>query len=236
MAQAPSEPRVPLPWELRLGSWIPLPAFAAGAVITLAVFLAYAAEQWLHGFPAWSPEPGSRFPYSAETHAAAMAAVLFGYFVGAYRYVYASTLPELERAGAVAPFRDIARGNRMAGGVAVIIFYVWLTFAVGPVSTGNLSATVQEGAVAAVLTFLLMIWVAARLAYFTLRGARTATDVAAARLEIDLWNPDMLAPFGRIGLRLSLVWIVGVTLFWLMLLTDPNPEDVPPRWPILVIV
>ncbi|MCZ6783727.1 MAG: hypothetical protein O7G30_10515 [Proteobacteria bacterium] len=240
MAEATSETRPraratgALPWELRLGEQLPLPPFVLGAALTLLLFLCFALEQGIHGFPLWAPPPGSRFPYSAEVHAAAMSALLFGYFVGAYAYSYAATRVDLEEIGGEARFRDIVGPSRRAGLVLVVLLWFWMSSAVGPIGTGDLTRPVREGTITPLVGFFLAAWVFGRLGYFTVRGARTAADAAAASVDIDIWNVRLLDRFGRIGLRLALVWIVGVTLFSLTLLSDPNPEDVPARWPIMV--
>jgi hypothetical protein len=234
-AQSRRQRRLALPWEVRLAELLPLPAFGIGAALTVLLLLCFALEQWIHGFPFWAAPTGSRFPYSAETHASAMAALLFGYFVAAYGYVFVATRADLAEIGSEVPLHDIVWPSRWVGGALVVLLWIWMSSAVGPISTGDLSAPFRNGVVTPLAGFFLTAWVFGRLVYFTVSGARSAADAAAASLQIDVFRPHSLQRFGRIGLRLSLVWILGVTLLSLTLLSDPNPEDVPARWPIMVV-
>ena len=114
-AQSAVTLRAGLPWEMRLVGLLRLPPFAAGAALAVAICLLYLVEQWLHGFPVLAAPEGSRFPYSAETHATVMSAVLFGFFVAAHRYTYVAVSREL---AAVAPGAHLAatgRGSTLVG-------------------------------------------------------------------------------------------------------------------------
>jgi hypothetical protein len=224
--------RADLPWEMRLVGLLRLPPFAAGGALAAGICVLYLLEQWLHGFPVLAAPADSRFPYSAETHATVMSSVLFGFFVGAYRHSYVAISRELATVAPGARLAATGRGSTLVGLLFLAGLYLWLTQAAGGVSTGQLAVPLKNGVVTTVVAFLLSFAVVGRLAYFSLRGARQAADLAAGTVAIDLWNLDSLAGFGRIGLRLALVWIVGMTLFSVALLGDPNPEDVPVRWPM----
>ncbi len=61
----------------------------------------------------------------------------------------------------------------------------------------------------------------ARAAFFTILGLRLVSRLAKSGLEIDLLDLTSLAPFGRIGLRNAFGWIVGSTIFSLLMLNVP---------------
>ncbi len=95
------------------------------------------------------------------------------------------------------------RGSRRAAaaGVAagIAIFAVLGIF-------GELDA----GALAISLVFF---WLLGRIAYFTLVGASEAAGPRSPEIQVDLLDLRPLARFGRIGLRLALGWIGGVSIF-----------------------
>ena len=75
------------------------------------------------------------------------------------------------------------------------------------------------------LWFLLvspLLWAqVSRAAFFTLLGLRLVSRLARSGVEVDLLDLSPLAPFGRIGLRNAFGWIVGSTIFSLLMLNVP---------------
>ncbi len=74
----------------------------------------------------------------------------------------------------------------------------------------------DAGAPGAFAISLVFFWLLGRIAYFTLLGASEAAGPRSPEIQVDLLDLRPLARFGRIGLRLALGWIGGVSIFTLL--------------------
>ena len=74
------------------------------------------------------------------------------------------------------------------------------------------------------------------MAYFAIHIARVITRLARVEVQVDLFDLRPLGAFGRVSLRLSAVWILGISILILGGLVDPNPQDVAPALPAILAV
>jgi hypothetical protein len=182
--------------------------------------------------------PGAAIPLAPGVRAAVVVAVLLGYVVAAFRHTLVAVVRDVESYGLEDPAADLLsrelrvlrfevellHASRYAGAVGVLIG-VGVLGVLDWLVSGSNSAAAWGSGVLLPLMALLLFWVLGRVAYFTVVGASQAAGVTPEEVAIDLLNLRALELFGRIGLRLSLAWIIGISIFTLLLLfLFPNPR------------
>jgi hypothetical protein len=225
MAKAESGPWVAnaraTTWELALGPRLPLPHFATGALVAVLLLGLQLGYLLLFDYPIWDAEQGRLF---AVARSALIFAVLVGYALGAFWSTREAVVREFEAYGAEAQNAafirdepgefefslDAVRASRWAGGAAVA-----LGVAIG-VGLALIIDDFGAGTPGVAATGLLFMWILGRIAYFTLLGASEAAGARSGEIRVDLLNLLPLDRFGRIGLRLALAWLVGISIFALL--------------------
>ena len=207
------------PVEMALGSLLPLPPAASGAlvsVLSLAVFCGY---QILMGNPIMDPVRGGLY---VATNSALGIAVTGGYVLAATWSVSRAVRRELKAFGVdvgdpILADLDLARDDFGAGAVVVSRYVGGAAVVLAVSIVAALDALVDMGWAAGVeasfAMTLLLVWICARSSFFTLADA---TDTRGVEIELDVLSLGALDCYGRIGLRLSLAWIAGVSIFVLM--------------------
>jgi hypothetical protein len=201
-----------------------LPAFASGALLALVAITLYALARWAWGPPVWLPggEAGGRL--AQDAHDFAVSALAIGFTVGAVRYTFQANgrdVATLSKRGILAsevpptPLRRQdtlarARWAGLAGAVAGLISAALLQ----PYTSGP--GSWPAGWVSAQLGYLIVCCLLGRAIWFTIETARFFEQITPEQSAIDLLDPAPLYLFGRMSLRLSFIWVVGLTLFSLL--------------------
>lgn len=232
--------------ELRLGHALPLPAFANGAVLALAALAAYGVARWLWGPPLWMPSARIWDRLAPDARDFAVAALALGFLVGAVRYAFEQNGRDLGRiavGGAITrpggrhntPLtrRRPLRRARRAGALGALAG-VALLVAADPYA--GASGVWLPGRVAAQLLQVGLFAALARALWFTAESTRDFDRLIQDGPEIDLLRTGPLHGFGRIGLRLALIWIVGLTLFSLLSLFGGGPQSLLAFTPMMALI
>ncbi len=223
--------RTVMPWELRLGFVLPLPSFAVGTLVAALLIASYVLVQMLSG-----GAPGSQ-PFPPGSRDAVVAALALGFVVAGFRYTFIQTGrdlrelaardPEVRRALRARPSPLVqagtVRASRIAGGVGLMVGVGVLGLVRSVPLAAHRSDAWSPGWVWTQLLVLLLFWVLGRGGYMTVVGARYAASFAPE--HVDLLDLVHLGVFARIGLRLSLAWIVGLSIFSLLTLFKPTLES-----------
>jgi hypothetical protein len=212
--------------ELRLSRLLPLPAFANAAVLALAALAAYALARWLWGPALWMPEESFGNRLAPDARDFAVAALALGFVIGAVRYAFEQNGRDLARiAGEGAISRPGGRRNtpltrrrplrraRAVGALGALAGAILLAV-VDPYA--GAPGVWLPGRAAAQVLQVLLFGALARAIWFTAEATRDFDGLIQATPEIDLLRLEPLFGFGRIGLRLAFIWIVGLTLFLLL--------------------
>jgi hypothetical protein len=233
--------RTVMPWELRLGFLLPLPPFAVGAAIAALLIAGYAAVQMS------SAGSGAMGAFPPEGRDSIVAALALGFVVAGFHYTFVGTgrdlrelarcHPAIARALRTRPTpllqAAVVRASRVAGAIGLamglgVLGWIHSLSVGGPGSGAWRPAWLwTQGLV------LVLFWVLGRAAYFTVVGARYAAGFAPE--QVDLLDLGYLDLFGRLGLRLSLVWIVGLSIFSLLTLFKPTLESGSTLAPVLAV-
>ncbi|MDJ0866288.1 MAG: hypothetical protein QNK03_09290 [Myxococcota bacterium] len=208
--QAQGRPR--LPWELRLSKLLPIgPAPAAGALVVLGTAVLLAAHVAL-GHALIDAEPGD--PLADGAKVALLVALILSYAVAAFGYLQTTLEADTRAAGVPANEQGSLEqerlgGSRWAGLAGCVVGLVLWTVIVRREGFWPWVSIRSEFWALGLLP--LLCWVLARGAYFTTLGTlvrRAETD----RSDIDLLDLRPLYLQGRMALRVSSVWIVGISL------------------------
>jgi hypothetical protein len=217
-----------VPWELRVCAAIPLPPFAAGAVIAALLVIAVMALNSLLGVPLVFHDAGGKSVLAREFRSAIIVSMLIGYTMAAGRYLAAAIVRDLRASGridrdasslggALADLdydRGVVVASRTAG-LAGVVAITLLIMVVYPYLTGSASLSVRPDLVWSMVLTPLLGFLLARAAYNSASGIRSPGDnrvPGSGGGAIDLLNLDAYYVDGRIGLRLALVWIVGSSI------------------------
>lgn len=226
-----------LVWELRVGFSLPLHPFAMGALVSGVLILGYVILQAVFGIPLWDAARRGTFSLAPTARDAFVAALALGFVVAAFRHTFITTgrdLRELARHDpairralhehpTVLVQPGVVRASRRAGLIGVLVGLAVSQLIGQGLLDARRPPPWSPGWLWAQSVFLLLFWVLGRCAYFTLKGARYAADLAPK--QVNLLDLDHLRGFGRIGLRLSLAWIVGLSIFSLLTLFEPTSES-----------
>ncbi len=219
-----------LVWELRLASLLPLSPLAMGVSLSAVLIAVLLSLHALSGFPIWIVDAAGDPSLGNAAHAQIVFALLLGYTVVAGRYLPVAIFRDLQESGRGDPSVDVERDelqilrypvevitrSRYAGCVGMLAglaLHVELNRRI----IGDAAPWYPETIWALIVTALLG-WLLARSAYFTVSGAGRAMRDPRIDAEIDLMDLRPHYVEGRIGLRLSLVWIVGSSIVSLLLL------------------
>jgi len=202
---------------------IPMGAIIAGSLITLHVAL-----QAILGFPSQSSEEAT-----SAMRSAVVFALLIAYALTASRVASAATARDLRRIGArtegpgmagartesdrhSTPMAVLRRG-RIAGGLGVLMalgLIVTLSLQDPRVNSSSFltSSFWRSEWLWAWLFVPLLFWIVGRGIYFQSQGVRQMSAAAREELPIDLLDLRPAQVMGRMALRSSLIWILGLTL------------------------
>jgi hypothetical protein len=233
-----SEPRQPSPdlaltWESQVIGWIPLPPALAGMTVGVGLAVAATAFFATTGAPIVVVSEGS-VAISPDFTTAAVVSLLVGYTMAAGRFLDLTIARDLVAAGRMRaeilspdnvgflhgqPRRAVRRSRIPAAfGFALGIAMVGVIGSAAGGSGALFDGVTWSDAWTIVLTPVLMSLLA-RAGYMTTLGARERTEerFGIAPGEIDLLDMRRHLVEGRIGLRLALVWIVGISISSLMI-------------------
>lgn len=216
---------LPIPWELRLGLLLPLPPVVVGGLAAAIVLALHAAAFSLLGVPIRDiggdieGAIGARHPaLSPAAHDVSVAALTLGFVLAAVRLSFTTVGRDLESLAR----SDASIGRRLSATPSVLAMPHVLPLsrlsglAGLAIGLGVAEATGWQSAA----VVLPLSWTLGRGAYLTVQGARFAASLAPAASELDVLDLRHMRIFGRIGLRLALLWIIGMTLFSFLTLFD----------------
>jgi hypothetical protein len=212
--------------ELRLARLLPVSAFANGAFLALAPLALYALARFAWGPAVWLPDGAGGGRLAPDAHDFAVAMLAIGFAIGGVRYTFEANgrdLVALAKRGALArhvPETPLLRKASLArarlagcaGAVAGLVPAALLQ----PYTTGP--GVWPAGWVCAQLAYLTVCSLLGRAIWFSVETARFFEQITPEPSAIDLLDPAPLYAFGRMGLRLSFTWVVGLTLFSLLTL------------------
>ncbi|MCZ6783726.1 MAG: hypothetical protein O7G30_10510 [Proteobacteria bacterium] len=199
---------------------LPLPYFGTGALVAALILGLQLGYHALLGYPIWLD--ATERP-AAPIRSTIVMAALIGYVLAAFWTTRDAIFRELaayagEREDA-APLPDFTFGietmtaSRKVGAASVAVLLL---------TAGGVPWLVvpdwdpAPGATGAFASIALFAWLVGRFATFTLVAASEAAGPRAPDIQVDLLDLAPLARFGRIGLRLSLGWIGGISIFVLL--------------------
>jgi hypothetical protein len=233
-------------FELRLSRLLPVPAFANGAALVFVTVAVYGLARWLWGPPLWLPGERAWGRLAPDARDFAVAALALGYLVGAVRYAFEENGKDLARIvseGVIARPGDRrntpltrrrpllrARWAGAAGALAGLILLAAVDLYAGAPGAwlpGRLAAQVLQ-----VLLFAAL----ARAIWFTVETTRDFDHLIQDAPDPDLLRLEPLHGFGRIGLRLALIWILGLTLFSLLSLFGGAPRSLVAFAPMMTLI
>ena len=212
--------------ELHVAYLLPLPAFANGAILALGAIALYALARWAWGPSVWLPDGEGGGRLAPDAHDVAVSTLAAGFAIAAIRYTFEANgrdLGALSKRGMLRtdmPRTPLlqkatlarARWAGCAGAIAGLIPAVLLQ----PYITAP--GVWPAGWVCAQLAYLVVCCLLGRAIWFSVETGRFFEQITPERSAIDLLDPAPLYVFGRMGLRLSFIWVVGLTIFTLLTL------------------
>jgi hypothetical protein len=238
-----SELRRVLIWEFRIGGALGLPTWAASALVSTALYATYLIARWfITERPILELDPKLGLFLSDSARFTLALSLLLGYTLGVGRHLHVAGFRDLQQLGLEDPTTDIrsdpaqALGyepdvvarSRLAGLAGMILGVVVIGLMI-LAEADRRSATFAEGLLFAISDFpslwmillgFLFFWMFGRSVFFTVQYVRSDTD---RHLPVDLLNLKPLFVFGRAALRVSLAWIVGVSIATAMFALNPGP-------------
>lgn len=226
-----------IPWESRVIGRIPLPPALAGAVVGVGLAAAAAGFFVITGAPIVDVSDGD-VSVTPDFVTAAVVSLLVGYTMAAGRFLDLTIARDLVAAGRMRPEilspenagtlhgqpRQAVRRSRIPAVLGLVIGIG----VVGVIGSDPGASGVRFGAVSwsdtwTIVLTPLLVSLLARAGYMTTLGARERTEdrFRIAPGEIDLLDMRRHLVEGRVGLRLALVWIVGISISSL-LISDGN--------------
>jgi hypothetical protein len=215
MADPPVAEEMRITWENRVIRWLPRSPLRIAVIITAVISSLYIAGQLAFGY-AIDLEP-------------LVLALFIGYSAAVNVYLTASidrdggwldAVPAQERGPffLMHPIEMVAR-SRIAGAVGLLMGLLVvevLVYANG--GSPGAAWTALNSSTLAIPILLLLSWLVGRFAYFSLAYSDTWTQLPGE--SIDLLDLSPLYARGRIGLRVALVWIIGVSIAGLLFIDD----------------
>jgi hypothetical protein len=209
---APAEAGERLPLEWRAAARFPLPAWAAGLLLTAFLLAVYALAEWLSGPLA----PNARRVVGSLTDAQlgfALSAAVAGYSLAAGAAISAGNVNDIDAlrdSGALEglasfPARGV-RGARVAGAVGLLSGLAFMG-SVDPQARGVvLAREFSLDGLLSVLSVALAFWLTSRAVWFTLAELTAVARAASTLTSTDPLEPERLEPVGRMALRAALLW------------------------------
>jgi hypothetical protein len=226
-----------LTWDQHFVEAMRLPPVWAGAIIFVVVFGSYLVVAYAFGIPVTD----RHLPLGVQGGAwtAFVLSLLAGYSLAATHYVRGKFIEDLRalepvtttKAGGLRQLwtESVSRATRMGRIVAWIGFLagvaLWAVTAARMATEMTLARVLMESGWFLIVVPALSAQIAQG-AFFTVFGVRMLSNQEDVRIEIDLLDSAVLAPFARFGLRAALVWLIGSTIV-LLLFLDLPVRDVP---------
>jgi hypothetical protein len=234
MAQAARQPAMLVPFELRLASWIPLGPVGVTLSIAAVLVVFYFGVRLLLGVAWWLPDPTLGYTLTTSGRAGIVLSLLVGYLIGAQRYAALATFRDLQELGVAPRDADLADSERPALarpatvvhrarlwgalGVALGAFLsVWFHTLLGDSVLERLRHFSETWLLLLVLVFFGLV---ARGGYMTVAASASVPGLADESLAIDLSDLRPLRTYGRMALRGSLLWIVGLSIGSLLFINN----------------
>lgn len=225
-------------WELRLASLLPLSPLAMGVSLSAVLIAVLLSLHALSGFPIWIVDAAGDPSLGNAAHAQIVFALLLGYTVAAGRYLPVAIFRDLQESGREDPTVDVQRDELQILRYPVeVVTRSRYAGCVGMLAGLAIHVEVNRRVISdaapwypetiwGLVVVPLLGWLLARSAYFTVTGADRAMRHPRIDAEIDLMDLRPHYVEGRIGLRLSLVWIVGISIASLFLLHPQVPLSI----------
>lgn len=206
--------------ESRLIALIPFGPASSGVVVALTLLAIALAAYRLSGIEIVSANAENLYTLSPQAHLCILLSSLIGYGLGISRH--------LTSGSAAAEFEMDSNDRRAmlgtsrwagAGGIALGMLVSFLTIReIRLLEPGRDLWNPVEVFVNAMS--LALFWGIGRAMYFTVYGAGSRRN----DIDIDLLDLGPVYRRGRAGLQVALAWIVGIALFVLIMMFDPNPD------------
>ena len=195
--------------ECRAAARLPLPAWAAGLLLTALILGLYAAAELLAG-PLDPDDVVMLGPFTDSHLGYLLSAAVAGYALAAGAAIAAGNAADLDALrmrgaveGLVGP---TLRGGRVAGGVGLLAGLAFMG-SVDPVARDLvlLRAWSLDGLLS-VLSISVAFWLATRAAWFTLAELTAVARTASSVPSLDPLDTERLEPLGRMALRAAVLW------------------------------
>lgn len=245
---AGDELRVPLEWRLVFS--LPLGPLATGLLVTGLCLGSYALLIAVLGMRFESLVAALEFFVDDTGRTALLISLFLGYTCGAVRWDLRERYRDLRELGfevrdaepgseelraMEATPADIAR-SRVAAVCAALVGLAIVALIWSAIGDDERQHVWRAGFGWFVPVLPLLFWFFGRTAYFTMSGSLKLPGAAAFERGVDLFDlrPQLLA--GRVALRLSLLWIVALSLGSLLILTPGTAVVVAPTLVSIALV
>jgi hypothetical protein len=201
--------------EWRAAERLPLPAWAAGLLLTLFLVGVYALAELVAG-PLDPDDVVMLGPFTDTQLGFALSAAVAGYALAAGAAIAAGNaadLGALRMTGALEGLAEPAlRGGRVAG-VAGLLAGIAFMGSVDPAAREVMliRAWSLDGLLS-ILSVAVAFWLATRAAWFTLAELTAVARAAGAVATLDPLESDWLEPLGRMALRAAVLWAGAAAL------------------------
>ena len=228
---ASTQARVILTWELRLFLFLGLPATVSGALVTAVIIAVCVLYNLLFGIPLLDPD--GTLGLHDSLRSTALLAVVLGYMFGALGYGSVRIETDVEALGFALeegtglPRAQVQRA-RVVGALGFVLglgFLAWVQMMIGnPLSLAFLR---EMGPL--VVSSMLVFSIGARIVFLSVQ--RNPFVSAVEEAEIDLLDLRYPRALGRMALRNTLLFVLGMALFipWILI-----PGFAPAFGPLLV--
>ena len=232
--------------EMWLATRLPFGPLGVGlAIAGLLIGIGFALRLALD-LPWWERSASGQATLTGSTRVTIVLSLLIGYVMAVARHATVSQYRDLQSMGLADPDVDPERvsirgtmtqlrASRRAGALgllaaaAVALWFGWREAGgLGAGLVGGLDG-IRGWSFGDTWIFVLgsiLMWLVARAIYFNLRGNDAFETPSTGDIEIDLLDTRRLHPFGRLGVRSALYWLVGISI-GSPLLVDPalSPTD-----------
>lgn len=205
------------PWELRLFAALPVSPMVFGALVSAAtIVLSLIYLELVVGEPLWDPSADGVFPQSEGASITLFASVLFGYIFGGFAQAALALGRDLKELGVSdtdSPLEAVdysMAGSRIFGWLGIVVM---LSITVGMKTTFStpLSWDWFFGHIPFLLLQTANGWLVGRVSYFAF-SMHPELSALTEKGAIDLFDLHPYRVLGRIALRNSFLFIIGITL------------------------
>ncbi len=234
-------------WELRVARALGLPPLVLGTIVCLFLIAAFHTLHWLLGSWAWVPDPETGLAIESDARMAIIVSVLIGYAIEVGRSGTLAGFRARQGLGLEDPSIDLERDDtrafetpleRLRASRMVMLGAACLTLAV-VLALARLFPSGPRGAADLIwfaLVLPLLFGLVARAAYETLIASRLTARRIEREVEVDLLDLEPLVGVGRVALRGSLHWIVGVSIGALVFLSPDVAAALAPLMAVTLAV